>query len=40
VVRVGAHAYPRLARAAGTLALLEELPLHEAALRAGTRGSR
>ena len=40
VVRVCAHSYPRLDRAAGTLALLEELPLHEAALRAGTRGSR
>jgi histidinol dehydrogenase len=40
VVRVAAHSYPRLARAAGTLALLEGLPLHEAALHAGRRGTR
>ncbi len=38
VVRVAAHRYPALARAAGTLALLEELPLHAEALHAGSRG--
>ena len=39
VVRVAPHRYRTLARAAGTLALLEGLPLHEEALRAGSRGT-
>ena len=39
VVRVAPHRYRTLARAAGTLALLEDLPLHEEALRAGSRGT-
>ncbi|MBZ5589079.1 MAG: histidinol dehydrogenase [Acidobacteriia bacterium] len=38
VVGVTAHRYPALARAAGVLALQENLPLHEESLRAGSRG--
>jgi histidinol dehydrogenase len=38
VVRVPAHRYRSLARAATTLAEVEELPLHAAALAAGSRG--
>jgi len=38
VVNVAAHRYPTLAHAAGVLALQEKLPLHEEALRAGSRG--
>jgi histidinol dehydrogenase len=38
VVRVAAHTYPPLAKAARALALHEELPLHAEALRAGRRG--
>lgn len=38
VVRVAGHRYGALAKAAGTLALVEDLPLHEAALHAGGRG--
>lgn len=40
VVRVEAHGYPALARAATTLAETESLPLHAEALRAGSRGRR
>lgn len=40
VVRVEAHGYPVLARAAATLAEIESLPLHAEALRAGIRGRR
>ena len=40
VVRVEAHGYPVLARAAATLAEVELLPLHAEALRAGIRGRR
>jgi histidinol dehydrogenase len=39
VVRVAPHRYRTLARAAGALALLENLPMHEEALRAGSRGT-
>jgi len=38
VVRVAAHRYPMLARAAATLAAEERLPLHVESLRAGSRG--
>jgi histidinol dehydrogenase len=38
VVRVAAHRYPILARAAATLAAEERLPLHVESLRAGSRG--
>ena len=38
VVRVAAHRYPILARAATTLAAEERLPLHVESLRAGSRG--
>jgi len=38
VVGVAPHRYPALAHAAGVLALQERLPLHEEALRAGSRG--
>ncbi len=39
VVRVAPHRYPKLARAASTLAALEGLPLHAEALVAGERGT-
>ncbi|MGC8916374.1 MAG: histidinol dehydrogenase [Thermoanaerobaculum sp.] len=38
VVRVAPHRYPKLARAAATLAQVEGLPLHAEALSAGERG--
>lgn len=38
VVQVAPHRYPKLARAAATLAELEGLPLHAASLAAGERG--
>jgi len=40
VIRVDAHGYPVLARAAATLAETEALSLHVEALRAGSRGRR
>jgi histidinol dehydrogenase len=40
VVRVAAHRYPALARAADTLARAEELTMHAEALGAGSRGRR
>ncbi|MEW6338464.1 MAG: histidinol dehydrogenase [Acidobacteriota bacterium] len=39
VVRVAAHRYAALAGAAGVMARVEGLPLHDAALRAGERGT-
>lgn len=39
VVQVAPHRYPKLARAASTLAALEGLPLHAEALVAGERGT-
>jgi histidinol dehydrogenase len=38
VVRIAAHRYPMLARAAITFATEEQLPLHAESLRAGSRG--
>jgi histidinol dehydrogenase len=38
VVRVAAHRFPVLARAAATMAAEEKMPLHVESLRAGTRG--
>ncbi len=39
IVRIAPHRYPALATAAGTLASIEDLPLHTEALKAGGRGT-